>query len=85
MPGDRNRVGANATAFEGSEAAGRSLDEIIGRIAALERGDNRGPGSSFCLPFTFVTRAGSRWVIDEVAGSLKVTGPSATVTTIAPP
>lgn len=75
---------SNATGPEISAAVQAQFDDFVRRLRNLETGRNRAPGSSFGLPFVFVGAAGN-WTFSESGGSLRITGPSGTVTVIAPP
>lgn len=80
----RGRLAANASEFEASEEIKAAFASLNERIRALESGAGRGPGSSFALPLLLVGATG-HWTIREVAGSLLVTSPGGTNTTIGNP
>lgn len=81
--GDR-RLTAKSTDFERSEAVAAALGGLKDDIRGIQAGAHRVAGSSFQMPLILVGPSGS-WTIDEVVGSLQVTGPGGTVTVLAAP
>ncbi len=64
-------VPANATEFGAGQAVSSGLGTLSERIRALENGSNRGPGSSFEMPFKLVGPTGV-WTFDENADGVVV-------------
>lgn len=79
-----NRVAEGATDNERGAALTKGFDDLTARIRALEQGRNRGPGSSYGLPFILVGTTGN-WTLSQSGANLVVTGPLGTVTVVAVP
>lgn len=78
-------AGAGGTTLSNAEAVARLFDDLSSRIRAIEDGSNRGPGSSFGLPFKLVGPNGTFTFFVNGVGQLCIQSPSTAVTVIAPP